>query len=191
MFWRSAGWLLLALLPALAVAGVQHHVKHGRWSNDYDHLFRKYTKHYFGAHFDWHWFKAQAIAESALNPDAESPMGARGIMQILPSTYQEIKASNPFLADISDPRWNIAAGIYYNRQLYRKWKQKHDIRTNERLNFAFGSYNAGYGNMLKAYRRAVDKHGEVRGWRRVAPFAPAETRNYVSRIQQLMQDVNE
>ena len=178
--------MLLALLPALAVAGVSHHVKHERWSDDYDHLFRKYTKHYFGAHFDWHWFKAQAIAESALNPDAQSQMGARGLMQILPSTYQEIKAQNPFLADISDPRWNIAAGIYYDRQLYRKWKQKHDIRTDERLKFAFASYNAGYGNVLKAYKRAVGKHDEVREWPHVAPFAPAETRNYVSRIEQLM-----
>jgi membrane-bound lytic murein transglycosylase F len=187
---RAVIWLMVALLPALAVAGVQHHVKHDRWSDDYDHLFRKYTKHYFGAHFDWHWFKAQAIAESALNPKAKSPMGARGIMQILPSTYKEIKAKNPFLANIDDPRWNIAAGIFYDRQLYRKWKKKRDIRTAERLNFAFGSYNAGYGNVLKAYKRAAKRHGEVREWRQAAPHAPKETRHYVKRIQGLMQSVD-
>ena len=186
---RATLWLIVALLPALALAGIRHHVKHDRWTDEYDHLFRKYTKHYFGAHFDWHWFKAQAIAESALNPDARSPAGARGIMQILPSTYQEIKAQNPFLAGIEDPRWNIAAGIFYDRQLYRKWKRKRDIRTAERLNFAFGSYNAGYGNVLKAYRRASDRHVEVRDWRRVAPFAPNETRHCVKRIQQLMTEV--
>lgn len=189
MQYRAALWLLASLLPALAVAGVSHHVKHDRWTDKYDHLFRKYTKHYFGAHFDWHWFKAQAIAESALNPDAESPMGARGIMQILPATYQEIKSKNPFLANIDDPRWNIAAGIFYDRQLYRKWN-KRDIRTAERLYFAFGSYNAGYGNVRKAYRRAMNKHGEVRDWQRVAPFAPSETRHYVKRIQGLMKAVD-
>lgn len=180
-------WLLIALLPALALAGVRHHVQHERWTDEFDHLFRKYTKHYFGAHFDWLWFKAQAIAESGLDPDARSPMGARGIMQVLPSTYAEIKSKNPFMADIDEPRWNIAAGIFYDRQLYRNWKSKRDIETAERLNFAFGSYNAGYGNILKAYRRAAEKHGEVKRWGQAASFAPSETRSYVSRIQELMQ----
>jgi membrane-bound lytic murein transglycosylase F len=187
---RSLLWLLVAMLPALAIAGVSHHVKHDRWTDDYDHLFRKYTKHYFGAHFDWHWFKAQAIAESALNPDARSPMGAVGIMQILPSTYAEIKGQNPFLANIEDPRWNIAAGIFYDRQLYRKWKKKGDIHTGERLSFAFGSYNAGFGNVLKGYKRAHKKYGEVPRWQRVEPYVPKETRHYVARIHSLMQVVD-
>lgn len=184
---RASLWLLAALLPALAVAGVRQHVGHEQWTDEFDHLFRKYTKHYFGAHFDWRWFKAQAIAESGLNPRASSPMGARGIMQILPSTYEEIKTKNPFLADIDEPRWNIAAGIFYDRQLYRKWKAKRDIQTAERLKFAFGSYNAGYGNVLKAYRRATSEHGEVKRWDQVATHAPGETRHYVSRIEGLMQ----
>ncbi|MCB1722984.1 MAG: transglycosylase SLT domain-containing protein [Chromatiaceae bacterium] len=190
MTWRGTGWLLAALLPALAIAGIDANVRHERWTGEFDYLFRKYTKHYFGAHFDWHWFKAQAIAESALNPDAKSPMGATGLMQVLPGTYKEIKEQIPYIANIEDPRWNVAAGIYYDRQLYRKWKQKHDIGTNERLNFAFASYNAGYGNVLKAYKRAVGQHGDARAWQRVAPFAPTETRLYVSRIQQLMEDVD-
>ena len=54
--------------------------------DDYDRLFRKYTKHYFGPHFDWRWFKAQGIAESGLRPNAHSSAGAKGIMQILPAT---------------------------------------------------------------------------------------------------------
>jgi len=187
---RAGLWLLAALLPSLVLAGVHPHVKDERWTDEFDPLFRKYTKHYFGAHFDWHWFKAQGIAESGLDPAAKSPMGARGIMQILPATYQEIRSKNPFLANIEDPRWNIAAAIFYDRQLYRKWKQQHDIQTSERLKFAFGSYNAGYGNMLKAYRRAADRHDEVRRWEHLAPFAPSETRRYVSRIEGLMQVVD-
>jgi membrane-bound lytic murein transglycosylase F len=183
---RAALWLLAALLPTLALASVRHHVKHDHWTDEYDPLFRKYTKHYFGAHFDWHWFKAQAIAESGLRPDARSPMGARGIMQILPSTYQEIRARNPFLASIDEPRWNIAAGIFYDRQLYRKWKKKQAIRTSERLKFAFGSYNAGYGNILKAHKRAARNGQSVNTWQQVAAHAPSETRHYVRRIEQLM-----
>jgi len=184
---RASLWLLLALLPALALAAVRHHVEDDYWTTEFDPLFRKYTKHYFGAHFDWRWFKAQGIAESGLDPDAKSPMGARGIMQMLPSTYEEIKMQIPFLARIEDPRWNIAAAIFYDRQLYRKWKQQHDIRVTERLKFAFGSYNAGYGNILKAHRRATDRDGEVKRWNQVASFAPSETRHYVGRIEELMQ----
>ncbi|MCG6967290.1 MAG: transglycosylase SLT domain-containing protein [Chromatiaceae bacterium] len=187
MRYRAAFWLFAALLPALVIAGVRPPVQDDHWTNDFDHLFRKYTKHYFGAHFDWQWFKAQGIAESGLDPDARSASGARGIMQILPSTYQEIREQNPFLANIEDPRWNIAAGIFYDRALYRKWKQQHDIQVAERLKFAFASYNAGYGNMLRAYRRASDRHGEVKRWQQLASFSPTETRRYVSRIEDLMQ----
>lgn len=183
---NSRIWLLLALLPVLAYAGIDKHVKHKHWTNKYDHLFRKYTKHYFGPHIDWHWFKAQAIAESGLNPKAKSPVGARGLMQIMPATFKDIRKANPLIADIHEPRWNIAAGIFYDRQLYRKWKRKRGLHTQDRLAFAFGSYNAGFGNMLRAYKKASKKHDEVKRWEQVAPFAPRETRGYVSRIQALM-----
>ena len=185
MHLRPWYWLLLGTLPALALAGVHKSVEHEHWTDAYDRYFRKYAKHYFGPHFDWRWFKAQGIAESGLDPKAESPAGAKGIMQILPSTYAEIRRKNPFFADISHPRWNIAAAIYYDRSLYRKWK-KRELPTGQRLPFALASYNAGLGNVLKAWRRAREQLGEVREWEQVAPFAPGETRHYVRRIRKLM-----
>ncbi|MCG7897047.1 MAG: transglycosylase SLT domain-containing protein [Candidatus Thiodiazotropha weberae] len=176
--------LLLLLLPGLLHAGPFKHVKHDHWSDRYDNYFRKYTKHYFGPHIDWHWFKAQGIAESGLQPKALSSAGAKGIMQILPATYQEIKEDNPHFTHIEEPRWNIAAGIYYDRMLYRKWKK--GLPTEERLAFALGSYNAGYGNVLRAYRKAIKAHGEVKNWSQVETYAPGETRHYVRRIKALM-----
>ena len=186
---RSFWWTLL-LLPVLAWAGGtsgDRHVKHKQWTNQFDRLFRKYTKHYFGPHIDWHWFKAQGIAESGLNPKARSPAGAVGIMQIMPSTYREIRRKNPILKNIAEPRWNIAAAIFYDRQLYRKWRSKDDLNTGDRLQFTFGSYNAGYGRLLRAYSRARKKVGKVRHWKHVAPFVPAETRAYVARITHLVE----
>ncbi|MDH3559685.1 MAG: transglycosylase SLT domain-containing protein [Gammaproteobacteria bacterium] len=91
------------------------------WPDGYDVHFKKYAKHYFGPNFDWRWFKAQAVAESGLKPNAKSKSGARGIMQILPSTFSEIQKKNPHLKDMDSPRWNIAAGIYYDRLLYKRW----------------------------------------------------------------------
>ncbi|MCU7876960.1 MAG: transglycosylase SLT domain-containing protein [Candidatus Thiodiazotropha sp. (ex Lucinoma borealis)] len=177
-------FLLLVLIPGLAFAGVFKHVKDNHWSDQYDSHFRKYTKHYFGPHIDWHWFKAQGIAESGLKPNAKSPVGAKGIMQILPTTYAEIQEDNPHFTHINDPRWNIAAGIYYDRTLYRKWKK--GLPTEERMAFAMASYNAGYGNVLKAYKRAKKHKGEIRNWVQVESHAPGETRHYVRRIKALM-----
>jgi membrane-bound lytic murein transglycosylase MltF len=152
-----------------------------RWPSDYDGHFQKWSKRYFGPHFDWRWFKSQGIVESRLEPRAVSPMGAVGIMQILPSTYEEIQQENPYFQDITDPRWNIAAAIYYDRDLYRKWRNP--LPSGERLLLAFASYNAGYGRVLKALRRAPDPDGR---WDQVEPYLPRETRAYVNQIQDLM-----
>ncbi len=179
-------WItLVVVLPGLAFAGATALVKDEHWSRHYDIYFRKYTKHYFGPHIDWHWFKAQGIAESGLNPKARSPAGAEGIMQILPATYAEIQQDNPHFTRIDEPRWNIAAGIYYDRKLYRKWKE--GLPTEQRLAFALASYNAGYVKVLRGYRRARKQHGDVKTWHQVADFVPGETRHYVRRIKALME----
>lgn len=178
---------ILALVTTLCLAAGAQAAERGlpnvdsqHWSDEYDEYFRKYSKRYFGAHFDWQWFKAQAIAESNLKPGAQSPMGAMGLMQILPTTYQEIQEANPHFQDMMDPRWNIAAGIYYDRMLYRTWQK--GLSEQERLLLAFASYNAGLGNIQKAYRRSPEP---IHGWADIAPRAPAETRGYVARIRHL------
>jgi membrane-bound lytic murein transglycosylase F len=181
----SPWWLFwLVLLPAVVFAKVVKHVDHEYWTDDFDHHFRKYSKHYFGAGFDWRWFKAQAIAESSLRPRVKSKAGAKGLMQILPSTFAEIKKKNPHFKSINSPKWNIAAGIYYDRQLYRRWSK--DITRSERLPFVFGSYNAGFGNVRKAYRKALKKKNDINRWSEVERYTPKQTRHYVRRIHRLM-----
>ena len=183
---KNGLWLFIALLPTLAFASVHKHVKHKHWTNEYDRYFKKYTKHYFGPNFSWHWFKAQAIAESGLRPRAKSRSGAKGIMQIMPRTYKEISSKNPVLGDIHKPQWNIAAGIYYDRQLYKKWK-KRGITTEHRLDYTFASYNAGFSRMLRLYHKKKNSQGNTPKWEELKPHAPKETRNYVTRINKLMQ----
>ncbi len=166
---------LLVVLPALAR---DDPIDSQRWTREYDAHFQKYAKRYFGPHFDWRWFKAQAIAESHLKPDALSPVGAMGLMQVMPRTFREIQQENPHFIDVRVPRWNIAAGIWYDRYLYRQdvWEPLPD---EEQLLLAFAGYNSGLGGALRAFR-ATPKPAD--SWMRVAPQAPEETRGYVSRI---------
>jgi membrane-bound lytic murein transglycosylase F len=184
--WPHGLWLLLA--PAIAAAAAMSSVDHETWTTKYDGQFRKYSKHYFGPALDWRWFKAQAITESTLRPNARNPSGATGLMQILPSTFEEIRRKNPHFKSLKDPRWNIAAGIYYDRQLYKRWSEKVPDRK-ERLRYAFASYNAGFGRVHKAYRKAAAGAAAPR-WRDLAPLTPKETRLYVKKLHRLMrQDI--
>ena len=80
--------LALALAPAPLHAQRQADVDN---QDRYDDIFRKYSKRFFGPAFDWHYFKAQGLAESGLDPKARSPVGARGVMQLMPGTYAMIK----------------------------------------------------------------------------------------------------
>ncbi|MEN8107010.1 MAG: transglycosylase SLT domain-containing protein [Pseudomonadota bacterium] len=172
--------LILILLAATTAGAVEKHSV-GDWPDKYDQHFRKYSKHYFGPGFDWQWFKAQAIAESGLKSKARSKAGARGLMQIMPSTYREIQEDNPHMKDIDSPRWNIAAGIYYDRILYKRWKSP--PAGNERLYFAFGSYNAGYTRIKNTFQKVAPPAAT---WEHVEHFVPGQTRHYVRRIRGLM-----
>lgn len=156
----------------------------------YDDTFRKYSKRFFGPGYDWRIFKAQALAESNLSPGARSWVGARGIMQLMPTTFLEIQSKNPEFENINDPEWNIAAGIMYNRALY-KLLDDHDVER-ERHNFMFASYNAGRGRILKAKEIAETENLDPKVWRNIEPIAPkvpkwryTETFGYVRKIDSL------
>jgi soluble lytic murein transglycosylase-like protein len=173
--------LFITLFCITTVSALSNHpVDSDKWTDEYDRHFRKYSKRYFGPLFDWHWFKAQAIAESNLNADAVSHVGARGLMQIMPDTFKEITDKNPHFAEVDQPRWNIAAGIYYDRLLYRKFPTTPE---QDRLYLALASYNAGYGRILNASRKLQT---DSPLWQEVKPYMPLETRNYVDRIKILM-----
>lgn len=167
---------ILAAQP-LAYAG-----KDRGWTTEYDTHFKKYSKRYFGPNVDWRWFKAQGIAESALKENARSAVGAKGIMQIMPATFKEIRRKNPQFSNIDDPRWNIAAGIYYDRYLYKKMTDFKSFQ--HRLHLTFAGYNAGYGGVLKAIKRS--RHArEDADWKKLKRYLPKETQGYVSRIVEL------
>lgn len=154
----------------------------------YDDTFRKYTQRFFGPGFDWRIFKAQAMAESNISMTAKSWVGARGIMQLMPGTFREIHSKNPEMVSINKPEWNIAAGIYYDRQLWNQWEAQSSEEP-DRKHFMFASYNAGRGTLLRAQEVARTKTLDPSLWpsiQTVAPEVPKwrheETLSYVEKI---------
>jgi membrane-bound lytic murein transglycosylase F len=179
---------LTLFLVALLVLASPATVMAQAVTDRYDDTFRKYSQRFFGPGFDWRIFKAQAMAESNIDMNARSWVGARGIMQLMPSTFSEIRSKNPEIGAINKPEWNIAAGVYYDRQLWKQWT---DQQGEERSQpFMFGSYNAGRGTLLRAQDVARIRILDPTAWfsiQTVAPDVPRwrheETLAYVEKIK--------
>ncbi len=127
---------------------------------EYDRHFRTYASIFFDGLVAWPWFLAQAIVESALDPNAVSPAGARGLMQIMPATAADIARGLQVVPDIFDPRCNIMFGINYMRRQWDIFRRESGL---ERLRFAMGAYNAGAGHIIRAQGLAErpDHWGDV------------------------------
>jgi len=184
-------WCMIIVFSFTAFAQDLPAIDSKSWTNKYDEHFRKYSKRFFGVGFDWKWFKAQAIAESSLRDDVKSWVGAKGIMQIIPRTFTEIQEKNPSFININEPRWNIAAGIYYDNQQYLRWR---DISaSDDRLSFMFASYNAGRGTILSAQKVSKQEGYPGNSWIHIEAVAPKvprwrhdETLGYIKKIFILM-----
>jgi membrane-bound lytic murein transglycosylase MltF len=202
---RLLTWLLvwsvsLAVVPARASApglarrpGITPNPREER----FDAAFRKYCKRYFGPAYDWREFKAQGLTESNLDTTARSHVGARGVMQLMPTTFHEVASRNPDIQHlIDDPEWNIAAGISYDRRLWLQWEL--DSVSDHRRSFMFASYNAGRGTLLMAQRMARAESLDHRAWPSIEKVAPSmrrwryrETLEYLRRIDRHLESMDE
>lgn len=155
-------------------------------TKEYDQYFQQFCAIYFSGLVAWPWLKAQGIAESNLRPDAVSPVGARGIMQIMPATAQEIGKHFQLVPNLDHPKTSIMFGAHYLRRMWDIFKAEQGL---ERLRFAFGAYNAGAGNIIKAQGKA----GRPDNWESVATVLPLvtgpdnarQTTDYVRRIERI------
>ena len=106
--------------------------------------------------FDWRLIAAQIYQESHLNPWAKSQAGARGLMQILPSTAKDLG-----IADLFDPVQNINAGVQHLKDLYDHFDQAHG---EDRLLIALAAYNIGQGHINDARDLAKKKGLDPDKW---------------------------
>ncbi|MFZ5702971.1 MAG: lytic transglycosylase domain-containing protein [Pseudomonadota bacterium] len=110
----------------------------------------------FGIPESWIW--AVMRVESAGRIDATSPVGAMGLMQVMPGTWANLTARHGLGGNAYDPRANIMAGAAYLRQMHDRYGSPGFL----------AAYNAGPGRYEQYLR------GE-RG-------LPTETQNYVARL---------
>ncbi len=100
---------------------------------------------------------AIAHVESRHNTNAVSPAGARGVMQVMPTTGQRFGVGKA--SDLHDPRTNLDVSATYLKKLQERFGND--------LPLVLAAYNAGEG--------AVEKHG-----RNIPPYK--ETQNYVREV---------
>jgi membrane-bound lytic murein transglycosylase MltF len=113
-------------------------------------LFKKYSNQY-GA--DYLLMAAQGYQESGLDQGVKSPVGAIGVMQVMPATGQELK-----VGDIRQIDANIHAGVKYMRFIVDQYYKDEPMTKLDKNLFAFASYNAGPGR-IRQLRREAEKRG--------------------------------
>ena len=114
--------------------------------------------------FDWRLIAAQIYQESHLNPRAKSRAGAKGLMQLLPSTAKSLDVS-----DIYNPVENINGGVGYLKKLYDRF---HKATPENRLLIALAAYNVGQGHVQDARNLAVKKNLDPDSWESLAQTLP-------------------
>ncbi|MDX1334867.1 MAG: lytic transglycosylase F [Gammaproteobacteria bacterium] len=119
---------------------------------DLSELFRKYSDKY---EFDYLMMVALAYQESQLNHKKRSPVGAVGIMQVLPSTAADKNVNIP---DIEDLENNIHAGHKYLRFIRDRYFDDPEIDDLNKMLFSFASYNAGPAK-VRRLRNEAKKSG--------------------------------
>lgn len=107
------------------------------------------------------------IIESALNPQATSPVGAAGLWQFMVGTGKQYGLeTNSILDERRDPIKATWAAARYLKDLYTIYQD---------WNLVIAAYNCGPGNINKAIRRA---NGSRDYWA-IYNYLPQETRGYV------------
>ena len=158
----------------------------GMISKRYDKLIKSSVRQWWPRHefADWRFWKAQLYQESLLDPDAVSPVGARGLAQFMPGTWADISKQLGFgLVSPHVARYSIFAGAYYMAKLRRGWSSPRPEE--DRWDLARASYNAGFGNLLKAQKEAggaVLYADIIKALPQVTGRHSKETVTYVKRI---------
>jgi len=113
----------------------------------YDPIIKEVCNRYV---VDYHLVRAVIKVESDFDPAAVSNKGAKGLMQLMPETAQDMEVGNVF-----NPRQNIEGGVKYLRRLLDMF--------NHNLTLSLAAYNAGE-NAVKQYNLQIPPYQETQDY---------------------------
>ena len=116
----------------------------------YDELIKEYSEK---IDWDWRLLASLMYQESRFYPDAESWAGAKGLMQLMPSTAARFGVNN-----LADPEQSINGGVQFIKWLNNILSDRL-TEDSERIKFILASYNVGLGHVLDA-RALARKNGK-------------------------------
>ena len=148
---RSSGMQTVAVAATNRIRTTRPIAPGGR-PDQYDRLIQRHARR-IGVHPDL--VRAVVQVESGFDPEAVSPAGAMGLMQLMPQTAHELRVDDPF-----DPDQNLQGGVTYLKQLLTRYDGNEEL--------ALAAYNAGPGS--------VSRFGN-----QVPPFP--ETLGYVAKVR--------
>ncbi len=112
--------------------------------------------------------------ESMYSSNAESRMGAVGLMQLMPRTSETL-AKTLDLGDLTHPEQNIQAGVFYLRKLFNLFEGADET---DRLKLTLAAYNAGFSRVHDAQDLARHLNYEPTHWEAVKNALPLLSRQY-------------
>jgi len=142
-------------------------------------FFRKYGEKY---QVDWLLMVAQGYQESRLDQTVKSPVGAIGVMQIMPPTGKELN-----VGDIGSVEPNIHGGIKYMRFMIDQYYRNDPMDELNKMLMTFASYNAGPNRVRNLRKETAERGLNPNLWfgnveRIAAERVGQETVTYVSNI---------
>ena len=144
-------------------------------------LFRTYGAQY---DIDWLMLASFAYQESGFDQDARSPVGAIGVMQVMPSTAADRRVD---IDNIEELENNVHAGTKYLALLRGHYFDDEDLDPTEQMLFTMAGYNAGPNRINRLRREAESRGLDPNVWFNnveliVAAKVGREPINYVSNI---------
>jgi membrane-bound lytic murein transglycosylase MltF len=113
-------------------------------------FFQKYAGEY---KLDYLLMAAQGFQESGLDQSVKSPVGAIGVMQVMPATGKELA-----VGDIGKVETNIHAGVKYMRFMMDQYYKDEQMDDLNKALMTFAGYNAG-PNRIRTLRAETAKRG--------------------------------
>ena len=145
--------------------------------NKYGKTIRTYSNRYG---IDWRLVVAVMKVESRFDHSAESEKGAKGFMQIMPATQNEIADKIGIETEaFDDPHGNIRGGIYYLASLHKQFENE-GLSEENQLKFTLAAYNAGPGRINDAQKMAAYVNDDPKEWKSVKNSLSLLSKKYSS-----------